>query len=267
MFRRGGNKGKLLLITILVFLAASLAANTLLVRALVDAFAKVQFARIFPLGFVPDEKLPPGPRTDLGNPSLALWGDSRAYLWNTSSLGRTWDVRNRAQGAETSSQLLLQLETSPASHATCSVVQIGINDLHPLGLMGGHRAEILRRLRANLLAIRDELLKRSDRVVLTTIFPPSTVPLFRRFAWDPRTLDLISQMNAAIIAAARGQRVVVLDANALLRAADGHLEPRYRNPDFFLHVNRTAYERLNLELGRLCAVDRAPAVPTPVRDR
>jgi len=236
----------------LVLLAVSLSANVVLMRELRDGFQRLQFARIFPLGYSPDEK----PRSAGSGDSIAFWGDSRAYFWDTDALARDHAIENFAHGAQTSSQLLLQLQSTPAVHSTYSVVQIGINDLHPLGALESRKPQIVSGLNANLIAIRDALLARSDRVVLTTIFPPGPVPLARRLSWDPRTLASIDAANEIIRAAADGKRVIVLDANALLRDRAGVLDARYADGDFFLHVNHAAYARLNSELGRTLAAQR-----------
>jgi 3-dehydroquinate synthase class II len=92
--------------------------------------------------------------------------------------------------------------------------------------------------------------------VLTTIFPPGPVPLERRLTWDSETLALIEATNRAIREAADGRRVVVLDAYSLLRDDQGLLAPQYADGDFFLHVNRAAYARLNSDLSSLLTVQR-----------
>ncbi len=236
----------------LVTLAVSLCANALLFRQLQVGFQRLQFARIFPLGYAPDEK----PRAAGSGDSLAFWGDSRAYFWDTSELARDHAVENFAHGAQTSSQLLLQLQSAPALHSTYALVQIGINDLHPLGALESRKPQIVAALNANLIAIRDALLARSEHVVLTTIFPPGPVPLARRLSWDPYTLASIDAANQTIRGAADGKRVLVLDAYALLRDRDGLLAAQYADDDFFLHVNHAAYARLNSELSRILAAQR-----------
>jgi len=250
----------------LTLLALSMCANVLLGRSLLVAFEQLQFARVFPLGYAPNEAPgtvasgAPARADDASAPAvgtretIALWGDSRAYLWDTADLARERGVENFAHGGQSSAQLLLQLQTVPPTHSTYSIVQIGINDLHPLGALKAHKQQILDGLRANIGAIRDALLERSDRVVLTTIFPPGPLPLQRRFSWDPQTLGLIEATNRVISEAADGRRVVVLDAYSLLRDERGLLDARYADDDFFLHVNRAAYARLNSELSVLLTI-------------
>ena len=162
-----------LLPAVAVGLVASLALNVLLAREVRDSFVALQLARVFPLGYT----LEP-PRPDIaGTPeSVVFYGDSRASAWSEVGLTGGRRSENRAHGAQTASQTLLQLQTAPAVRSGVAIVQVGINDLHPLGAMPAHKDEILRRLRATIPQIRDRLLERSDLVVLTTLFPPGPVP-------------------------------------------------------------------------------------------
>jgi hypothetical protein len=261
---------KWMLAVTLALLVASLCINLLLGRSLLLAFERLQFARIFPLGYVADDEKAHAlasrggaPAQDAVAPStdvprtretIAFWGDSRAYLWDTTALARDRAIENFGHGAVSSAQLLLQLKTMPLTHSTYSVVQIGINDLHPLGVLQARKDEIVAGLQANMVAIRDALLARSERVVLSTIIPPGPVPLERRLTWDTQTLALIEVTNRVIDELADGQRVVVLDAHSLLRDEQGWLAPQYADSDFFLHVNQAAYARLNSELNALLTV-------------
>ena len=245
------SRSRWVLITLAVLLVVSLGANVIFVKALQQSFEKLQFARIFPLGYAPERAASTPSTAATPAESIALWGDSRAYLWDTTTLAHGRTVLNFAHGGQTSSQLLLQIMSTPAVHSTYAVVQIGINDLHPLGAMTEERQRVLDALRSNLAAIRDELLKRSDQLVLTTIFPPGPVPLQRRFAWDAHTLATIEDINRLIAEVGNVPRARVLDANALLRDGKGVLASTYADPDFFLHVNREAYARLNAGLAPL----------------
>lgn len=229
-----------------VLLAMSVAANVALALALYDSFAKLHFGRIFSLGYVPGDSPPRGlPAT---RPTVTFWGDSRALLWDQSQLAGTFALVDYAHGGITSSQLVLQLQTQPVVPSNFAVVQIGINDLHPLGALGANKKEILDRLGRNVLRVRDALLERSDVVVLTTLFPPGRVPPVRRLAWDSATPRYIEEVNALIRGATDGKRVVLLDAHAQLTGPDSYLAGRFVDCDFFLHVNRDAYSLLNQRL-------------------
>ena len=239
-----------------LLLVLSLVINLILTMALHESFSKLQYSRVFPLGFAGANRPP------IGNPatgrSISFWGDSRSSMWDKADLGRDWLVHDFAHGGMTSSQLVLQLQTQTLVRGQFTVVQVGINDLHPLGVLVAQKQQVIERLRRNILLVRDALLARYDVVVLTTLFPPAHVPLVRRLAWDPDTLQYMRDFNDTVRQAADGERVLLFDAHALLSEPDGYLSPRYVDEDFFLHVNRAAYARLNDQLRRL--VDQHPLV-------
>lgn len=238
--------------TAILLMLASLGANLLMLRGLQDSFARLHFARIFPLGYVgPDGSAATSGPAASG--SVAFWGDSRSHGWGRQAATPRAATLNFAHGSQTSGQTLLQLQTRPVTRADVAVLQVGINDLHPLGALGPEKTLALQQLRRNLVAIRDLLLERHGLVVLTTIFPPGPVPLQRRPQWDPETLNRIDEINALIRSAADGRRVVVLDAHALLADPRGLLAPAYADDDFFLHVNAAAYARLDAALAQLLA--------------
>jgi lysophospholipase L1-like esterase len=236
---------------------ASVLGNVALVLALHASFVKLQFSRIFPLGHA-NESMSARPPAGLGR-SIAFWGDSRSAMWDKAELQTKWRIVDEAHGGTTSSQLRLLLQTLPPNRTDFSVVQIGINDLHPLGALSAHKAEILKQLRLNIVAIREALLERSDVVIFTTIIPPGPVPLLRRAAWDPLTPEYLREFNQVIRDATDGRRVVLLDASAVLSGADARLEQRYADPDFFLHVNREGYATLNAALMQVLERPRLPS--------
>ena len=228
---------------------ASLVGNALLGNALYRSVAKLNQLRVFPLG-AETNNYAITTSADTRR-SIAMWGDSRAYLWDAALLATRLHCLNFAHGAQTSSQLLLQLETAPAFHTDVALVQIGINDLHPLGALQTEKGRILAQLQRNLRSIRDQLSARADIVVLTTIMPPDHVPLQRRLFWDGQTLQYITEFNRQLESLVDNKKIFLLDANALLRDNDGFLDAHYVDHDFFLHVNAAAYQVLNAHLLRI----------------
>jgi hypothetical protein len=229
-------------------LLASVALNVILAYGLAQSFAKLHFSRVFPLGYV-DQMQHAASAVDA--PSVAIYGDSRALMWRTTALPANYRLLNAGHGGQTSRQLLLQLEGAGAVRTTWSVVQTGINDLHPLGALPAHREAIVAGLARNLAAVTDKLLERSDFVVVTTILPPARVPLLRRIFWDQDTLACIAAANAVIRQLGSRSRVFVLDASAALSDPSAYLDPRYADRDFFLHINEQGYAVLNRELSRI----------------
>ena len=238
---------------------ASIAVNGILAYGLSSSFEKLQHARVFPLGYVHDTSASPAfPQSTW----LAVYGDSRAYLWPIAPVAGGREFNNLAHGGVTSSQLLLQLQTGPVTRSTWAVLQIGINDLHSLGVMLQDAAVARANLQSNLRECVRLLKLRSDYVVVTTIFPPSNVPLMRRQWWDARTPQYIDAVNSLIGSLADGERVWVLDADRLLRGPDGRLQSQYEDADFFLHLNTAGYALLNESLQQLMSqVADAPDSP------
>jgi hypothetical protein len=241
-------------------LVASLGLNIWFVAMLDRAFHDLQFARVFPLGGLAQAQSAAAAASD-ARPSLAIYGDSRALLWDTGALADRFRVVNLARGAQTSWQLLLQLESQPHVASDWAIVEIGINDLHPLGVLVRERPVILDGLDRNLAAIVDQLLERSSCVVVVTIVAPGQVPMMRRLLWDAATLDGLARANRHIAELGKSARVVVLDGDGLLRDNGGYLPDEYVSQDSFLHINARAYDRLNRELLHILVNTRGEVEP------
>ena len=232
-----------------LLLIASLAGNVVLLQLLKESFSKLQFSRIFPLGY--SETSPLEVSSLPVGTTIALFGDSRALLWRDMDLPAGYHLVNEGHGGETSRQLVLQLGQGMRPHTTWAVVQIGINDLHPLGVLRSQSDLIVENLRRNLSSIVDELLQTSDNVIVMTIIPPGHVPFWRRPLWHEETLSYLKTTNAFISQLGSRDHVFVLDADAALRDETFSLDHEFQDPDFFLHINRKAYELLNEEIKRL----------------
>lgn len=227
---------------------ASVAGNLYFAARLKRGFAEVHLARIFPTG-VPSPARSPAARDT--RPLLAIYGDSRALHWETKDLETRYAVANFAQGRQTSAQLLLQLTTQPAVASDWALVEIGINDLHPLGVLEDYRPAITRQLDANLQKIAQELSARAGCVLFIAILPPGRVPLLRRPLWSSATIDDVRRANARLRELSRGPSTMILDADRLLGGSDGYLDPRFVSAEFFLHLNSAAYAALNEQVLQL----------------
>jgi lysophospholipase L1-like esterase len=85
-------------------------------------------------------------------------------------------------------------------------------------------------------------------VVLTTVFPTGDVPLARRPFWSSEIETAVLDVNETIRSLA-SERVIVLDAFAVLVDEDGRLRHDYANDE--LHLNDTGYKVLNRELQQI----------------
>jgi len=237
----------------------SIGGNLWLANRLQQAFADLQWARIFPVG-IPAAVVPTA--SPSGKPRLVFYGDSRALQWNSAPFAAQFQIVNLAQGAQTSAQLVLQLVAQPPVTSDWALVEIGINDLHPLGALAGREALIERQLADNLTTIVRALKARSQCLAVVTILPPGPVPLERRGSWSARTLDAVETANQVIRRLADGQRVFVFDGATLLSDEAHRLAVPYRTPDAFLHLNDTGYDVLNRGLQRIL-VNTLPSAASP----
>ena len=247
---RGPSKGFWIVAAVALL---SIGGNFWLAGRLQQAFADLQWARVFPVGVPPDDVAAP-PLS--GKPRLVLYGDSRALHWQTAPFAGRFQIVNLAQGAQTSAQLVLQLATRPPVTGDWALVEIGINDLHPLGVFAGREALIETRLADNLATIVRTLKARSRCLALVTILPPGPVPLERRATWSPRTLDAIAAANQVLRRLADGQRVLLFDGATLVSDEAHWLATPYRTPDAFLHLNEAGYDVLNRGLQRILVNNR-----------
>lgn len=227
----------------------SLAGNVWLAIELHRSFADLQYARVFPLG--PKVAVVPH-ATDDRRPLLAIYGDSRALMWDVSELAAKFRVLNLAQGGQTSAQLLAQLRVRNPVVSDWALVETGINDLHPIGALADREAAIRMQLKEDLAEIVDELRARSRCVIVATLVPPGPPPLERRWVWSNATFDALAETNSWI----RGLRapdgtLQILDADRLLRGSDGRLAAGFRLAGSFLHVNHAGYDALNRDLRRI----------------
>lgn len=228
----------------LLALLASLVLNGALLSGLYSAFSKLQLARIFPLG-TPQSAPPPSAQS---MPGLVLIGDSRALLWRSDTLTPCFAVTRVATGGHSSTQVRLALSERMPAPGTIAVLQFGINDIHPLGAFPQYGETIRNTLIKNLTDVTKNLVDNGNPVIVTTIFPPASAPLWRKPFWDPRALGYIAEVNEHIRAMARERSVWVLDAAAVLAGDEGRIAGKYVDEDFFLHVNDAGYAALNRAL-------------------
>lgn len=228
----------------------SLGFNLILITAVYKLFVKLQVSRIYPLGYVDQIhkiRSNPYPLKPL-KPTLLFVGDSRASMWDSAALKKSFDVVNLAHGGQTSSQVLFQLLTQKLPDCDWVVIQVGINDLHPLGGLPGIKTDIISKLKSNLTKICKLFMDQNKKIVLITLFPPSEVPYHRQIFWDSNMNQILQKINHYIALLCRQQSIYLLDAYDLMANANGKLTSIYRDQDFFLHVNKKAYRILNEKL-------------------
>jgi lysophospholipase L1-like esterase len=124
-------------------------------------------------------------------------------------------------------------------------VQVGINDLKTIPLFPERKNEIIANCKANIRRIVQDSLELGSSVIITTIFPPGEISLFRRLVWSNEIDKAVVEVNHAI--RQWGQdKVIVFDTAKLLSNANGKVRQEYRFDE--LHLNEQGYQALNREL-------------------
>ncbi|WP_448874893.1 SGNH/GDSL hydrolase family protein [Desulfobulbus propionicus] len=238
----------LLILLILIFFA-SVVVNCILLRHVFISFEKVHFARVFPLGYAAQTtKIKPEIVDSNRSKKIIILGDSRAAMWETSELEVNFEVLNLAHGGQTSLQVLMQLFYDPIPKAEWILLQVGINDLHPIGAFKSHKNMIVNNLEDNICRIVKKLEEDGYRVIITTLFPTDAVPLVRTFFWDSKTSITIKQVNKHIMALKNDRTIFVQDSYTLLANKSGQLQGQFVDSDFFLHINSYGYKTLTEDL-------------------
>lgn len=251
-----------LLVLTFLLLAASIAANMLLVGEATRDYRRISDTRLDPYGLkhpdFPPDRSAPASSTSPGAGSAALpvvlfFGDSRAKQWPFPAVAGYRFV-NRGIGDQTTEQVRGRFDAHVAPLSPRVVlVEAGINDLKAIPLLPYRREEIVADCKANLRQIVRRARDGGAVVIVSTIFPPGKVPLERRTVWSPEVEKAVEEVNAEIRGWA-GEGVFVLDGWKLLED-HGKLRDGYGVDT--LHLSARGYEVLNAELTKLLEAARA----------
>ncbi|MEM7763809.1 MAG: SGNH/GDSL hydrolase family protein [Pseudomonadota bacterium] len=239
---------KLALALMLSVLVGATGVVVVLLKMLGNSFADIHTGRIFPLGERVDYTTIGAANTPApGGACVAFYGDSRAYHWAKYVDSNTdVSIANLAEGGRTTAQQLLLLpfaETSGEKYPM-AVLQVGINDLHPLGALSEmQRRKARENTKTHIAEIVRRLTLQAETVVVTTVFPPGPTPLSRAPFWDDATLTYIRELNAQIRAI---DGVVVMESGNVLAQPENTdlIRSGFLADDFYLHVNEAAYSAL-----------------------
>lgn len=237
-------------LTALLFIAlvGSLTVNYLLYARSRDYYSQLNLVRLDPLelNLYPSETAPEN--------LLVFYGDSRAASWPEpipeDAAGLTF--ANRGIRAQTTGQILQRFDYHVAPlQPEFVLIQAGINDLKMLSLFPDGREWILLNMEENLRALVNKSTDIGAKVILTTIFPVSDVPLQRRLFWTDEVGTSVREVNAMLRTLA-GDDVLIFDSFNLLADASGKLRPEYAEDE--LHLNSTGYTLLNRELATILPI-------------
>ncbi len=251
--RFGAVLWKKLYYILLFFFIMSIFFNFFFFKLSYNLYKKLQYSRIFPLGYSPTNRSKIIETSHIKTSYLKFLfvGDSRAQMWDTSSFPNIFQVSNIAHGGQTSTQVLMQLLTQDIPDCDCVIIQVGINDIYSLGAFSNFKSDIIANLETNLSKLSDFFLLKNKKVIFLTLFPPSAPPLQYKFFWDAEMNEVIQKINQKILNLCKQKNVFLIDAYKLMANTKGVLKPAYRDLDFFLHVNKNAYEFLNRKIVEL----------------
>lgn len=230
---------RLILISFLLLLAGSLAANFWLYRRGSLYYRTLSRLRLDPLGL----NALPVVEANAAKRKIVFFGDSRAAGWPAPSGDGKEQFINRGIGGQTTAQIMgrFQAHITPLM-PNVVILQMGINDLKTIPLFPGDKQKIIESCIQHLDEAVAAARKLGAAVIVSTIFPVGEVPLERRFFWSPAVGEGIFAVNAHI-KRLNQEGVVIFDAAAILADGDGMLKKEYRQD--FLHVNSAGYAALN----------------------
>jgi len=183
------------------------------------------------------------PAEESNQPVIVFYGDSRAAAWPVPEQIRNVTVINHGIGYQTTAKVLGRFRQHVAPlKPKVIVIQVGTNDLRTIPLFPDQKEMIIGNCKANIKQIVNLSLETGARVVLTTIFPPGTLPIVNRpFASDDLAAA-IKDVNA-YIETLESNRVTVFDTSRVLANSQGTVNPKYSRD--FLHLNKEGYAVLN----------------------
>ena len=233
-------------------LVLSLAAAAVLARTAFRFRAEEEAVRLDPVG----ASVYAGASVALpaaGRVRVVLFGDSRALMWQPAAR-EPYEFVGRGIWQQTTEQIVERFErdVTPLRPAIL-VVEMGVNDLKAIPVFPERTDAIVDQCRKDI----DEVVRRGRAmgatVVLVTVFPLGDVSLARRLFWSGDVARSIRQVNEHIRGLA-GDRVLVLDADAVLDDGSGRVKSEYQFD--MLHLNPAGYAALDPVLAK--TLDAAP---------
>ncbi len=238
----------LVLLTLAIALIVSIVLNWALFARAKQYYIEANRVHLDPLGL--SEKPPLiSPDHSTAKPVVAFLGDSRAAMWPSPPTLTQFEFVNRGIGGQSSAQALLRFDYDISlARPNVIIIQIGVNDLKNIPILPECKQDIVANCKHNIEQIVSKSSKMGATVILTTIFPVSTVPLARRPFWSPEVDRAIEEINA-FLGTLEAPPVIIFDAYTLLA-------PQRTAPGIYadeLHLDAAGYEMLNDELARVLA--------------
>ena len=176
---------------------------------------------------------------------VVMIGDSRVADWESQPPAPGAEVVWRGIRGETTAQLLHRF--SADTHgigASVVVIQAGINDL-VMGIALGQDRSAADVAYRNLQAMVKSSTESGASVILLTVIPPASPPLWRRLVWSESIYPLVADFNRRLHALS-GPRVQILEADRIVCGGSDRVPGRLARDT--LHLLPPAYDMLNQEL-------------------
>ncbi len=233
-----------LLAVLVVILLVSVFVNFKLLHHAKKYYLRYNITCIDPLGTRYYPAAAPAERRDRSRPRIMFYGDSRSVGWIPPTIEGVEFV-NRGISGQTTAQVLSRFDLHAAPLAPdLAILQVGINDLKTIPLFPGRRDLTVNNCREGIAELVARFQEIGADVIVTTIFPNSSVPIERKPFWSPAIGEAVEEVNQ-FIRGMDADGVEVLDAHALLNDRE---EVRRDFAQDTLHLNPAGYHALNREL-------------------
>lgn len=224
---------------LVLFLAASLAANFLIYDKSKSLYRTFNQLRLAPLS-LNSHPIPKEPIETL------IFGDSHAQKWNPAPES---DILNLGIGGQTSQQLHLRaLLTFEGLQVETAIIFAGGNDLKAIASTPHLEKSVLNNAYMNLMKTIEAI--GAKRTILCTIPPVFSIPLRYRFFDYQSSLRALEDLNDQI-RNTQQPGITVFDANQIL-TQHGDLNELSEDG---IHLNPKGYELLNDHVAKLLMVE------------
>jgi len=187
-----------------ILLSSSIGLNILLYQRATQYYRELNQTRLDPWGLSdrPEDSQSPRPQSQTQPKAhtrrVVFFGDSRARSWVKPTL-QGYEFINAGVSSQTSVQALYRLPLQlPPIKPDVVVIQVGINDLKTIALFPQRKAEIIRRCKANLQQMVQDIQRLGALTIVTTIFPTGDISPLRQPFWSTDIERAIQDLNAFI---------------------------------------------------------------------
>lgn len=180
--------------------------------------------------------------SDAENKRVILFGDSRIRHWKKFPYLENVQFVNRGVGGETSAQSLYRLNKDVIDlMPDVVIIQIGINDLKAIGLVGDKKDEIMNATLKNIENLLVELNKHDIRTYILTVFPAAQANIFRSFFWSDNIDYAIEKINQ-LIRTIKLKNIKIIDCDPIFNK-NGKMKKEFAID--MLHLNAAGYDILS----------------------